>query len=398
METAALRQLCTLYRVGVIGDLTDGQLLERFVSRRDESAEAAFAALVDRHGPMVLRVCRQILGDADEAEDAFQATFLVLAQRAGSVRKRESVASWLYGIAQRIARRSRAVSARRREHERRRAALITMSSLNVLEPHPSEHWPELHEEVDRLPDHYREAIVLCYLEGLSTEVAARRLGCAQGTIMSRLARARERLRRRLTGRGLTSAIGLLTTGLSADGANAAVPSALTHSLVQATNQMAAGKTAAGLVPATVAALTEGVLRMMVRSRLRGIVGAVLAVGALAAGIGMFVYRTAMARPQDATATSTAKAARSVARRDDRHKRQQDRPVSSSCGPPICRGREGTTRSMASLPSTPRRRSGERSTPGSPSAPALSRRTAATWSRRPLAGTSIHKRPAFGSMI
>ncbi len=323
-DTAGLRHLGTLYRVGVIGDLSDGQLLERFVARRDESAEAAFAALVERHTPMVLRVCRQILGDADEAEDAFQATFLVLARRAGSVRKRESVASWLYGIAQRIARRSQAVSARRREHERRRAALITMDSMSVTDPHPSEHWPELHEEVDRLPVHYREAIVLCYLEGLSTEVAARRLGCAQGTIMSRLARARERLRSRLIRRGLTSAVGLLTAGLSADEANAAVSSALVHSVVQAANKIAAGQVAAGLVPATVASLTEGVLWMMVRSRLRGIVGAVLAVGALAAGMGMFVYRTNGARPQEAPATSTATGARSVTR--------QDGPSQTATGP------------------------------------------------------------------
>ncbi len=128
MDTAGLRYLRTLYRVGVVGDLTDGQLLERFVAGRDESAEAGFAALVERHGPMVLRVCRQILGDAHDAEDAFQATFLVLARRAGSVRKRESVASWLYGIAQRVARRSQADAARRREHERRRAAMTTMES------------------------------------------------------------------------------------------------------------------------------------------------------------------------------------------------------------------------------------------------------------------------------
>src|SRR5271155_5501171 len=152
MDTASLRYLCTLYRVGVVGDITDGQLLERFVAGRDESAEAGFAALVDRHGPMVLRVCRQVLGDAHDAEDAFQATFLVLARRAGSVRKRESVASWLYGIARRVARRSQADSSRRREHERRRVAMTTMESSDDTDRHPSEDWPELHEEVDRLPE------------------------------------------------------------------------------------------------------------------------------------------------------------------------------------------------------------------------------------------------------
>ena len=317
MDTAGLRYLCTLYRVGVVGDLTDGQLLERFVADRDESAEAGFAALVERHGPMVLRVCQQILGDAHDAEDAFQATFLVLARQAGSVRKRESVASWLYGIAQRVARRSQADSSRRREHERRRVTMTTMESSDNTDRHRPDDWPQLHEEVDRLPEKYREAIVLCYLEGMTTEVAARRLGCAQGTIMSRLSRGRERLRLRLTRRGLAPAVGLLTAGLSADGAKAAVPAALAHSLLQAAMQTTAGTTAAGAVPATVAALTEGVLRMMmIRSRLRGIVGAVVAVGAIAAGTGMFVYRPAGARPQDAPAATTEKRALFAPWKDD----------------------------------------------------------------------------------
>jgi RNA polymerase sigma factor (sigma-70 family) len=315
MDSAGLRYLRTLYRVGVIGDLTDGQLLERFVVGRDESAEAGFAALVDRHGPMVLRVCRQILGDAHDAEDAFQATFLVLARRAGSVRKRESVASWLYGIAQRVARRSQVDAARRREHERR-AAMTTRESSEIGDRHPSEGWPELHEEVDRLPEKYREPVVLCYLEGLTTEAAARRLGCAQGTIMSRLSRARERLRQQLARRGLAPTVGLLTAGLSADAANGAVPAALAHSLVQAALPMAAGTTAAGMVPATVTALTEGVLRMMIRSRLRGLVEAILTLGALTAGMGMLLYHPAGARPQDAPAGKTAKAALPVSRKDD----------------------------------------------------------------------------------
>ena len=260
MDTAGLRYLRTLYRVGVVGDLTDGQLLERFVAGRDEAAEAGFAALVERHGPMVLRVCRQILGDAHDAEDAFQATFLVLARRAGLVRKRESVASWLYGIAHRVAKRSQADSARRREHERQRAALTTMELSHYTTLHTSEEWPALHDEIGRVPARYREAIVLCYLEGLTTEAAARRLACAQGTIMSRLSRGRDRLRKRLTRRGLAPAAGLLTAGMAADGAEAAVPTALAHSLVRAAMQMAAGTTAAGAVPATVAALTDGALK------------------------------------------------------------------------------------------------------------------------------------------
>src|SRR4051794_36810369 len=118
-EALVSKHLHTLYNVGAIGNLTDGQLLERFTSGGDGSAEATFTALVERHGPMVLRVCHQVLGDAHDAQDAFQATFLVLVRRAGSVRQHDSVASWLYGVAHRVARRAKADAARRRAHERR---------------------------------------------------------------------------------------------------------------------------------------------------------------------------------------------------------------------------------------------------------------------------------------
>ena len=122
VKPLALKDYSALCRLGVVGNLSDGQLLGSFLAGDKETAEASFAALVDRHGPMVLRVCRQILGNADDAQDAFQATFLVLARRAGTVRKRDSVASWLYGVALRMAQRSRADAARRQFHEHRRAA------------------------------------------------------------------------------------------------------------------------------------------------------------------------------------------------------------------------------------------------------------------------------------
>ena len=318
VDAVGSRHFRTLYRVGVIGDLTDGQLLERFVAGRDEAAEAGFAALVERHGPMVLRVCRQILGDAHDAEDAFQATFLVLARRAASVRKRDSVASWLFGIAQRLAMRSRADAARRRAHERRRAELMatTAESPGNYQCDRPECWPELHEEVARLPEKYRESVVLCYLEGLTTAAAARRLGCAQGTVLSRLSRARERLRRRLTRRGLAQPAGLLLAGLSPDAATAVVPAALAHSVVQAAMRVAAGTTAAGAVSASVAALTEGALTMMFLARLKGFVGVVLAAGVLTVGMAMVVHRTAGARPQDPPASESVTAAPLVPRAGD----------------------------------------------------------------------------------
>jgi RNA polymerase sigma factor (sigma-70 family) len=182
-EARLCKQIHTLYSIGTIGNLTDGQLLERFVAGRQGTAEAVFAVLIERHGPMVLSVCRQVLGDWHDAQDAFQATFLVLVRQAASVRNRDSLASWLYGVAHRVAMRAKADAARRRAHERRSAALVAES---VSDGDPSESWPALHGEITRLPEKYRAVIALCYLEGLSTESAARRLGCPQGTVLSRL--------------------------------------------------------------------------------------------------------------------------------------------------------------------------------------------------------------------
>ena len=183
------KDLPTLCRLGVVGNLTDGQLLESFLAGNKETAEASFTALVDRHGPMVLRVCTQILGNVDDAQDAFQATFLVLVRRAGSVRKHDSVASWLYGIALRVARRARADAIRRQIHERRSAATAREQDMTP-EVEPECSWPDLHDELGRLPEKYRESVVLCYLQGLSTQAAAQRLGCPQGTVLSRLSRRR----------------------------------------------------------------------------------------------------------------------------------------------------------------------------------------------------------------
>ncbi len=187
VNTIPLAQFPTLCHLGVVGNLSDGQLLELFLAGNKETAEASFAALVDRHGPMVLRVCRQILGNPDDAQDAFQATFLVLVRRAGTVRKAQSVASWLYGIALRVARRARVDAARRQAHERRCAATAKEQDMSP-EDEPDCCWTELHDELTRLPERYRESVVLCYLQGLSTQAAAQRLGCPQGTVLSRLSR------------------------------------------------------------------------------------------------------------------------------------------------------------------------------------------------------------------
>jgi RNA polymerase sigma factor (sigma-70 family) len=191
-------QLETLFNQGMLGDLTDGELLARFLTGDAPSAEAAFAVLVDRHGPMVMRVCRGALGTEHDAEDASQAVFLILARRAGSVRRRDSAASWLYGVARRVAARARRDDARRLKHERRRAEMVARHAEAPVVPGACD---GIYEEIDALPEIYRSALVLCYLEGLSHEQAARWLRCPLRTFQSRLLRAKERLGQRLARRG-----------------------------------------------------------------------------------------------------------------------------------------------------------------------------------------------------
>jgi RNA polymerase sigma factor (sigma-70 family) len=282
------RHLNTLTYLGVVGNLTDGQLLERVVTGREEAAQAAFSVLVERHGPMVLRVCRQVLGDDHDSHDAFQATFLVLARRAGSVRRADSVACWLHGVARRVAVRSRSDAARRRVHEKRWAELRGAGGTEQDERAGS--WPELHEEIARLPRRYREPVVLCYLEGLTTEAAARSIGCPQGTVLSRLSRARERLRGQLTRRGVAFSAGLLMSGAATDRASAAVPAALLDATVRASLQFAGSKTAVALATTTAAALARGVLHAMTIAKFATLGTATLACVVALGGVYTFGQR------------------------------------------------------------------------------------------------------------
>ena len=170
----------------------DRALLERFIARHDQ---AAFAALVARHGPMVLAVCRRVLGDGPDTEDAFQATFLILVRKAATIAQPELLCNWLFGVAARTARKARAATARRMHHERQAVPVASSA------PPPDANWDDLRslldEELEHLPHKYRAPLVLCYLEGLTNEEAARRLGWPSGSISYRLARARELLRQRL---------------------------------------------------------------------------------------------------------------------------------------------------------------------------------------------------------
>jgi RNA polymerase sigma-70 factor (ECF subfamily) len=205
----SLRLLRLIYRGGSACGASDSALVDRFVRSSGEPAEAAFAVLVERHGAMVLRVCRQVLRDSHEAEDAFQATFLVLARSAPSIRQRESLASWLHGIALRCAARLKVARARRRAMEA--IAAERFAARQVVESPPTAHHTELHEEIARLREVYRAPIVLCYLQGLTYAEAADQLRWPLGTLKVRLSRARALLRRRLARLGLTPGVDVVVT-------------------------------------------------------------------------------------------------------------------------------------------------------------------------------------------
>ncbi|HEV3262566.1 MAG TPA: sigma-70 family RNA polymerase sigma factor [Gemmataceae bacterium] len=272
------------------GATTDAQLLERFVAQRDE---AAFEALVRTHGPMVLAVCRRILHDGHDAEDAFQATFLVLVRKAGSIGNPELLGNWLYGVAYRTAANLR------RGLARRRALGQPLPDLPAPEPEPDisgrDLRPVLDEEVGRLPVKYRAPVVLCYLEGKTYEEAGRHLGCPKGTVATRLTRARELLHNRLSRRGLAPSAGL--AALAAGQAQAAVPAALALHTVRS-GMLAAGGAAAGMISARVASLTEGVVRAMFLTRVKIFVAMLLTLGALSAGAGVLAYQALATKAPD----------------------------------------------------------------------------------------------------
>jgi RNA polymerase sigma factor (sigma-70 family) len=273
-------QLDILFNFGVVGHLSDSQLLDQYLTGTDGADQMAFGAIVERHGPMVLGVCRQVLGKSHDSEDAFQATFLILASKARSLRKSDSLASWLHGVALRVALRVRTNASRRRVYERHAATLKLLSADPVTLQ--TETWPELHEEIARLPLHYRQPVVLCYLEGLTTDEAASRIGCPRGTVLSRLSRARERLRARLRRRGLEFPTALVATGKTPHLA-AALPTILLDSTVRASLAFGGRRgVEAALACSRVTTLARGVLLTMTVSKLK-ILGAGALVCALAIG-------------------------------------------------------------------------------------------------------------------
>jgi RNA polymerase sigma factor (sigma-70 family) len=274
VRLAALRQ----------GNLSDGQLLDRFIAVRDE---AAFATLVHRHGDMVLGVCRRVLGHVQDAEDAFQATFLVLVRKAESILPREAVGNWLYGVAYRTALEAKARNARRRTRE----AQVDPMPHPAIEP--QELWhdvaPVLDRELSRLPDKYRLPVVLCDLEGRGRQEVSQQLQLAEGTLSSRLARGRKLLAGRLARQGIALSAGTLALALAPATASAGAPPALVSSTIQAATLIAAGESAAAVVSAPVAALAEGVLEAMFATKLKTLALSVLCVVVLGTGSGLIAY-------------------------------------------------------------------------------------------------------------
>lgn len=270
-------------RTRMVDALPDGELVRRFIAERDE---AAFTFLVRRHGPMILGVCRRILRDADDAEDAFQATFLVLVRRARSLMSRPVLGDWLHGVARRTALNALRAAARRRTREQRMARPEP-----PVEREANDWLPILDEELARLPEKYRLPIVLCDLEGQPRQQAAQRLGWPEGTVAGRLARARQLLAKRLTQRGVNLSAGAIVAALAPSAVSAKVPAAVQSLTVKAAMAAAAGQAVASV---KVAALAEGVLKAMFLAKLKNVVAVVLLLCAMGIGAGLCAYQQAPA--------------------------------------------------------------------------------------------------------
>ncbi len=281
-----------------VRDASDRDLLQRFSEQGDA---AAFHALLRRHGPMVFDVCRGVLGNEANADDAFQATFLILARKAASIRKAASLGSWLHSVAYRTALQARGQEATRKKSEAH-APARQMSEPDDLT------WREvravLHEELNKLPERYRVALVLCYLESKTQDQAAAQLGLAKSTLKERLERGREFLRARLVRRGLGPAALLALAAWPAPVALACLPSTLVSAMVKAAGLSVAGQATAGVISAKVAALSKGVMRTMFLARLKNATALLVAIALIGAGVTAVAMQgsQAVARHQVATKT------------------------------------------------------------------------------------------------
>ncbi len=276
-----LQHLRKVAAVQTYHGLSDRELLERFVGTHDE---AAFTVLIERHGPMVLGVCRRALPNFHDAEDACQATFLVLARKAGSVRKKTSLSSWLHGVACRVAAKLT------RDHARRKSREHRVNAPAPKDPAAEVTWREvqtiLDEELEQLPERYRAPVILCYLECMTREDAAKQLGLSPGCLHGRLERGRDLLRERLTKRGLTLSAVMSAAALGESVAQAALAPTFVVSSTKAALLLAAGQPLTESVVATnVLALTQEVLKTMFLTKLKLGTAAVLCAGLFVALIG-----------------------------------------------------------------------------------------------------------------
>ena len=292
-------EIQTLWTAGAVGEANDRTLLSRYSMRQDDAAEEAFRVLVERHAPMILRVCRQVIGDRHDAEDAAQAVFLVLARKASSIWVDDTLASWLHGVARRVAAKARGRAATRRQLEQRTAIaadLVRHCDRNGDEGPSADEWEAIHDEVGRLPENYRTPVVLCYLQGQTYDQAARRIGCPVGTVRVRLSRARDRLRARLTRRGFGPArvapIGwfmpdpgaILPPTMAATTEQFLGSAAWVEATVKAARALSVGREAmSGTVSASVLYFYEGVVRAMIINWWRTAAVWLLAAGMTVAG-------------------------------------------------------------------------------------------------------------------
>jgi RNA polymerase sigma factor (sigma-70 family) len=319
-----LRHIRSLAAARTTRELRDRELLERFVAGRDETA---FAGIVERHGPLVLGVCQRILRDAHHSEDACQATFLVLARKAGAIRKRDSLGSWLHGVARRVASRLRA------DIQRRAARDVNADEVPRPDTTAEITWREglavLDEELSRLPATYRAALILCYLEARTHEEAARELGYSLGAFRGRLERARQSLRDRLIRRGVGLSTAALGTVLVSTQAAAALPSFLAVKTVKAACQLLAGQALWRVVPAHIATLTEGVVTTMYVSRMIVVGSLLLAASVLVAGAGAL---RGGAQSEKETAPANASAAVAPVQPADEKASERESPARSTARP------------------------------------------------------------------
>jgi RNA polymerase sigma factor (sigma-70 family) len=321
--SAVLQHVRRLAAVEAASQQSDAQILDRFLANHEE---AAFAVLLQRHGPMVWRVCQRVLRHRQNAEDVFQATFLTLARKAAAIRKHASVACWLHGVAYRLSRRLQAQQARN--------LLGAANSTSPISKDPGEQasgqelQAVLDEELDRLAEAYRLPLVLCYLEDRTRDEAAEHLGWSLSTLKRRLQRGRKLLAARLMRRGVTLGVVLFSADLVKNTISAAVPSTLMNSTCNAALLVAAGKAAATIVSAQVAALSEGIVKAMTMAKLKLAVTAIVVVVTLAGGAGLWtahrmrasqppIFQVGTAR-QDAAAKAEVQAdLPAIARRAER---------------------------------------------------------------------------------